>query len=170
MEDKVREWLETQGYPLEMQVARTFQECGFRVIQGEYYSDPATATLRETDVVASMVAEMAGCHLRVSFVAECKSQSADKPWILFTRGARLADPARVAQRAASENGQRLLLALANDETVQSLELFQVRESLGGRMLQARRRALFRSRLGRLQGVLSGGASSRWRPAAEHARR
>jgi hypothetical protein len=136
MEDKVRGWLESQGYPLEMEVARVFQACEFRVIQGEYYTDPETGVARETDVVASMQSEVDGCYVRISFVTECKSVSTEKPWVLFTRETRLAPPARVAQRAASGNAQRLLLALARDKEVADLSLFQVGERAAYGVTQA----------------------------------
>ena len=49
---KIRNWLDTQGYPLEMKVARCFQKAGFRVSSSEYYLDPDERKPREIDVIA----------------------------------------------------------------------------------------------------------------------
>ena len=40
LDGKIRKWIETQGYPLEMTVANAFREVGFQeVTQSEYYKD-----------------------------------------------------------------------------------------------------------------------------------
>ena len=70
MEDKIRKWLETQGYPLEMRVAREFKSHGFRVLQSEYYTDPESGASRETDVIAHVQEELDGVLTRVAFVIE----------------------------------------------------------------------------------------------------
>lgn len=124
IEKRIREWLTAQGYPLEMRVAREFQERGFRVFQSEYYKDPESGDYREADVVALLQTVIAGCITRVQFVVECKT-SIDKPWVLFTSDLHIADPARVAQRAASTDGHRLLDTLATRDDVQLLSMFQV---------------------------------------------
>jgi hypothetical protein len=123
LDARVAEWLDTQGYPLEMRVARAFRGSRFRVIQSEYYSDPETKSSREIDVIASLDAAGKDYLLRVTFVVECK-MSRDKPWILFTGTSRgLADPARVAQRASNGLGGRLLMALGKEKAAQDLEIF-----------------------------------------------
>ena len=50
---KIEEWLLSQGYPLEMQVASEWRNSGFSVTQSHYYSDPENTSLREIDIVAS---------------------------------------------------------------------------------------------------------------------
>jgi hypothetical protein len=55
---KVSEWIEGQGYPLEMTVAKTFEQNRFEVIQSEYYKDPESGDCREIDVVASVTKEI----------------------------------------------------------------------------------------------------------------
>src|SRR4051812_46473888 len=107
LDSRVADWLDTQGYPLEMRVARAFRASRFRVIQSEYYSDPETKASREIDVIASVDARNEDFLFRLTFVVECK-MSRDKPWVLFTGTSRgLADPARVAQRASNGLGGRL---------------------------------------------------------------
>lgn len=127
IEAKLLSWLDTQGYPLEMRVARAFQRSGFRTIQSDYYSDAETGDSREIDVLASLQEGDDNTLIRVTMVAECKS-SKDKPWILFSsKECTLARPARVAQRAASPLGRLVLLQLAQDKEVQSLPIFEVPE-------------------------------------------
>ena len=97
LKEKLRNWLESQGYPLEMRVARSFRRHNFRVFKSDYYKDPDSGVMRETDVRPSLQDEIHGVLGRIGFVIECK-QSKDKPWVLFTGATSLADPARVVQR------------------------------------------------------------------------
>lgn len=83
LESKLKEWLETQGYPLEMEVAQEFRESGFRVGQGSYYHDPDTKQPREIDVVASQTEIIENLQVFLTCFVSCKS-SRDKPWVLFT--------------------------------------------------------------------------------------
>jgi hypothetical protein len=122
--DKLRHWLETQGYPLEMRTAAALREAGFRVVQSDYYQDPHSKQHREIDVKASVQADADGALIRVSYVFECKL-TRDRPWILFTGERRLANPAAVAQRTASNLGRRFLMHLAKDATIQQLPLLTV---------------------------------------------
>lgn len=84
MEDlkrRVANWLEKQGYPLEMRATNMAREAGLRAAQGAYYPDPESGAQREIDVVAS-TSDLTGL-LNLSLVIECKA-SRDKPWVLFT--------------------------------------------------------------------------------------
>jgi hypothetical protein len=78
---RIEEWLLSQGYPLEMQVASAWREGGFSVTQSSYYSDIENTSLREIDIVASYV-DWTGC-INIEFVTECKV-SKKKPWLLFS--------------------------------------------------------------------------------------
>jgi len=125
LEDKVRAWLGTQGYPLEMRVAQALQVAGARVVQSDYYTDQGTSESREIDVVASWHDEVDGMVVRVNLTFECKS-SRDKPWVLFVSPeARLAPPARVAQRAASRLAAIGLWDMADEKALQDLPIFQL---------------------------------------------
>lgn len=133
---KIKNWLETQGYPLEMNVAQAFQGVGAHVIQSEYYVDAATSDSREIDVVAYWQDDIDGILVRISLVIECKS-SKDKPWILFVSNkTHLASPARVAQRAASHLGRVALTLLCQNKSIQALPLFQIPEMSGYSLTQA----------------------------------
>ena len=125
IEEKLRTWLASQGYPLELMVARHFQRTGALVVQSDYYSDPVTQESREIDVVASWHDDIDRIFVRVSVLVECKA-SRDKPWLLFSSPeTRLAAPARVAQRAGSQLARLALREIAKNNEVQALPMFQV---------------------------------------------
>jgi len=133
---KVGQWLETQGYPLEMQVARAFLKEGFAIRQSEYYEDPETKVARETDVIAHAQALLSGCLIRITVCAECKA-SKEKPWVLLTSPqCGLAGPAQVVQRAASRLGTKFLASVAHDKRYQALELLRLPDRPGFGVTQA----------------------------------
>lgn len=79
-ENKIYEWLQEQGYPLEMHVASNLFDAGYHVQQSYFYSDPETKESREIDILATK-----GDHtglFEVSFFIECKATK--KPWLLLT--------------------------------------------------------------------------------------
>jgi hypothetical protein len=80
LEDKILDWLESQGYPLEMRVASSLTKANFWVRQSQYYLDPETNVSREIDVIATKT-DILG-FLEIDFLIECKTSS--KPWLLFT--------------------------------------------------------------------------------------
>jgi hypothetical protein len=83
LETALSEWLETQGYPLEMEVAKEFRSKQFQVGQGGYYKDPDTGIQREIDVTASKAQAVRDFILQLVCFVECKV-SRSKPWVLFT--------------------------------------------------------------------------------------
>ena len=136
IEVKLTKWLETQGYPLEMQVASALQVAGFRISQSDYYRDPETRASREIDLVAVQQRVFDDLLFRVTFTVECKT-SRDKPWILFTSSrAGLAEPALVVQRAASPLGSTYLAQLVNDHDIAILPSFQIGDRPGYGLTQA----------------------------------
>jgi hypothetical protein len=125
LETKIKSWLDEQGYPLEMRVARAFRQAGFSVLQSDYYEDPKTKTQREIDVVATVGKNYEKILFRLQFVIECKL-SKNKPWILFCgANQRIAAPARIVQRVSSDIGRSILFDIASREDVQNLDLFEV---------------------------------------------
>jgi hypothetical protein len=79
---KIHDWVNSQGYPLEMQVSLAFKQSGFSIRQSNFYADPEKGESREIDVIATTKEDLS-CTKYVSYVIECKV-SRDKPWILFT--------------------------------------------------------------------------------------
>ncbi|MBD2560081.1 MULTISPECIES: hypothetical protein [Nostoc] len=81
LKKKVQAWLEEQGYPLEMKVAKAFAESDFEVRQSSFYIDPESNEVREIDIVVCNSTYVIDVF-DVYFVIECKSVS--RPWVLFT--------------------------------------------------------------------------------------
>lgn len=80
LSDKVKSWLETQGYPLEMRVASEFRKSEFEVAQSFYYRDEDTGKARELDVFARAF-DVRG-YVNFMFAVECKSSK--KPWLILS--------------------------------------------------------------------------------------
>ncbi len=83
LKDNVADWLNNEGYPFEMRVAKEFSKYRYQVTQSSYYKDPFTEKSRELDVVATKRPKDLKQNIRFKFFVECKS-SIDKPWIIFT--------------------------------------------------------------------------------------
>jgi hypothetical protein len=76
MEQQIRNWLQTQGYPVEMRSAAAYRDAGSRVVQSSYYQDPESSDWREINVVADrtwIAAETNSVPILIMFVAECKA-------------------------------------------------------------------------------------------------
>lgn len=79
MEAKVKEWLEKEGFPLEMRAARAFREAGFEIRQSSLFADPEDQKSREIDVVAATRSNIG--FTEVSHFIECKSSK--HPWVIL---------------------------------------------------------------------------------------
>jgi hypothetical protein len=83
---KIREWLDKQGYPLEMRVARALSSLQdddrflSSIVQSSIYSDPDTENSREIDVEVHSTDIFGGFEFKV--FCECKKSS--RPWVVFT--------------------------------------------------------------------------------------
>src|SRR3990172_11885099 len=135
MEKKILEWIQTQGYPLEMKVANLLQRSGFLVIQSDYYKETETGVSREIDIIAYLQKEIEKYLIRIELIIECK-MSQDKPFVFFTSNTRLSGTAQVAQRAATTIGIKLLKSLAKRTDVQRNLLFQLPVRTGYGITQA----------------------------------
>jgi hypothetical protein len=135
MDKKILEWIQKQGYPLEMKVADLFKRSGFSVIQSDYYKDIDTGISREIDIIAYIQKVIDNHLIRIEFIIECKT-SHDKPFVLFTSNTRFPGVSRVAQRAASTLGMKLLRLLAKRTDVQKQLLFQLPARTGYGITQA----------------------------------
>ena len=77
--DRVHEWLEKSGYPLEMEVAALLHARGFSVTPSFIYTDDESGKNREIDILATKSDKMGFTH--AGFVIECKSTP--NPWVVF---------------------------------------------------------------------------------------
>ncbi len=80
---RVKEWVEKQGYSLEMRVAKKFQENGFTVSQFEHFVDQESHSVRPVDVVASLAKDIQKSRMVVKLYIECKYSAKDKPWVII---------------------------------------------------------------------------------------
>jgi len=129
--EKVRDWFESEGYPLEFRVARAFEQNRFDAKQGHYIVDETENQAREIDVVADIDADLeGGGFFRVSHVIECK-WSQDKPWVVFTSPQSImAESACVAQTAGSLLGEAVMFCVAGERSLHPLGMFK-RPERGG---------------------------------------
>jgi len=128
IENKIKNWLKTQGYPLEMRVASTFQERGFSITQADYYKDPQEDKYREIDIVASM-STIANEDRHISFdiqlIIECK-YSHDAPWLLFQGFPdEFSESIAISLRQANSPGRFALLEMSLQEDMKSNYLFKL---------------------------------------------
>src|SRR3970040_250032 len=83
IETQIKDWLEKQGYPLEMKVALALQEAGFTTSLSDYYQDFESGETREIDVTGLRWSNFdKPVALQVCFNVECKLAH-EKPWIVF---------------------------------------------------------------------------------------
>lgn len=133
--DKIKGWLNSQGYPLEFRTAAAVKSAGMRVFQGYYVTEQDSSQTREIDVLGK-IDTSSNPYLEVGLVVECK-WSRDKPWVVFTsRDTGMAPSACIAQTIASRLGQAAMHCLAADPELAKLEIFQRndRNGFGGRQV------------------------------------
>jgi hypothetical protein len=108
LKKKAEGWLNGEGYPLEMRVARALREAGFlNVNQSETYFDPTEEKWREIDIIAGElhVPNVGGATVPfnetfvVRLVIECTYSGMD-PWIVFPRA-----PNQLAEEYAKVTGR-----------------------------------------------------------------
>ena len=122
LNDKVREWLDTEGYPLEFRVAHAFRQHGFETSQGVYVRDPCNGVPREVDVTACLTDPSHEFLTRVYHVIECK-WSQNKPWVVFTGGRGMASAACISQTISSDLGSAILWKEAGLKSLHNLDIF-----------------------------------------------
>lgn len=133
----VHNWLEKEGYPVEMKAARAMQDHGFRVTQGEYVLSQDRETLRETDAIGTLThvkedygpqGPTFGCHWECVVAAECKAPK--NPWVAFTRKPQVLQGFMAEfHRFASPVGQTLLRAAMGSGELRKLAVFTAPERL-----------------------------------------
>ncbi len=116
---KVREWLENQGFPLEMKAAAAFRTAGFEVRQSSFYTDPETTKNREIDLVA-LDRDYSGV-INIQFIVECKTGK--NPWVLLCSRDALRNYNRFFAFAASSKTARHILV---DHVGDDFEAFSAR--------------------------------------------
>ncbi len=104
--DKVCQWLDRTGFPLEMEAASAFRRAGFEVRQSFTYPDPQSEKGREIDVLATQPDFMR--VIEISFIVECKASP--NPWVVLTSEDALRNYNRLFAFAITSNAARRVLA------------------------------------------------------------
>lgn len=92
--DNVRRWLDSHGFPMEMEVARLLFRDGAFVSQGGCFIDPESGTARETDVEASYTKQgwIDEVHVEVTISAAVECKFSSLPWVAFGEHAPSSEP------------------------------------------------------------------------------
>src|SRR5882724_3394627 len=82
IEEKVAEWLGTQGYRLEYLTHKAMDDAGLGASISDYIEN-GDGTFREIDVSASKYCYHGDGEVHFRWIGECK-YSEDKPWVMLT--------------------------------------------------------------------------------------
>ena len=120
LEIKISNWLEKQGYPLEMFATQKFKQQGFFVSQSLYYHDDELEKNREIDVIAHKVKFVEDSFITIDYIIECKSSH--KPWLLFTNKRNQKDDSvnELERYLYSKDAFPLLLNLSTENKLKHL--------------------------------------------------
>ncbi|MEP7318171.1 MAG: hypothetical protein ABI921_05510 [Panacibacter sp.] len=136
MNDKLKDWLEKQGYPLEMRVAKELTNFGFESYQSHYYTDPETEKQREIDVIGNCRSSNGTNIVNFQLIIECKNNQ-DKPWIAFSGfKSEISSSSYISQRPACRIGVRYLEHISKIQYLETDELFKQPSSLAYNVTQA----------------------------------
>lgn len=114
LEQKVLNWLQTTGFPLEMATADAFRKVGFEIRQSTLYIDMETTKSREIDIVA-VDQDWIGA-IQISVVLECKSSS--KPWVVLKSQDAWANFNRIGMHSIMSDPARKILSSGIEEKLQ----------------------------------------------------
>lgn len=136
LEGKVKAWINEQGYPLEMRVAKEFREGGFRARQSEYFIDPENGDSREIDVIASRQCKVGDILVRLTVCIECKVAK-KHPWIIFcSQDTIIAKPAAVVQRPSTTLGYEFLRRVSQSKYAHNTPFFKLEKRNGYSVTEA----------------------------------
>jgi len=127
LKHKVLNWINKEGYPLEMKASQLLRKIGFEVGQSIFYMDSDTHDSREIDIVAYKYFKIKDSWVTFAFVIECKS-SLDKPWVAFTsKEERLYPNDFIIHRNANNKGKQILEKISTNDKAKELSLFKLKE-------------------------------------------
>jgi hypothetical protein len=136
LKQKVREWLEKEGYPLELKTAAALRAAGFPgVLPSAYYQDPEGGGLREIDVYAFVTAD-GNTAASVSVHVECKSQT-NRPWVFFEDAVNWGSKRLVTiGRACSPRARAVFEGHARGPGLSSMRLLRLTDPAASSVIQA----------------------------------
>lgn len=146
LEKNLRNWLSSEGYPLEYYASHTFSAAGFWTSQGRYTRDNDGTKRREIDVIAKIDYQLDKRLIRIENIVECK-WSGDKPLVVFTSPDGQMRPSTCMCHAVSSETADALLWLSRDnEDLAQLQLFDAPSTpgFGGRQAFSKNDALYKA--------------------------
>lgn len=120
--ESIKSWINKNGYPFEMQVAKSFRKAGFEVSQSILYKDSETEKYRETDIIAFVTKSVNGVWFNLTFVIECK-KTTDKPWIIFSNKDLYTIQNSKYPIIASKNANKLIDSITKNNNFKSPLIF-----------------------------------------------
>lgn len=124
LERKLLTWINEEGHALKLKTANTFNNQGFRTLQGQYAQNHKTKKLRKIDVLALTHTYKDQALLKINHTIKCQ-RSVDKPWVIFTdQNASLSPIASVSGSISTKLMHSILCILARDKDIQNLALFK----------------------------------------------
>lgn len=116
LESQLLDWIRTEGYPFEMQVARSLRGEANEIIQSVFYTDPTSNNPREIDVVSRFWMPFAQGSGLIELVIECKGDT--KPWVLLSSGPHGFDLATLSQsHVATKPAWEMLMRLREEPEI-----------------------------------------------------
>ncbi len=135
MEDKIKKWINKNGYPLELKVAKTFAKAGFNVAQSISFEDPVSGKSRETDIIAHITKSINDVWINLTFVIECKL-STEKPWVGFYNNHSSNFSSNHFPIMTTRNGHFLLEKINKNSKFKSNLLFPNKKKMGYSIVRA----------------------------------
>jgi len=118
----IKNWIEKNGYPFEMLVAKSFKDAGFQISQSVLFKDEETGKYRETDIIAHETKNIENVWFNVSFIIECK-KSTDKPWVVLKNLNQYTLLNKRYPVLISRNGNKLIELIQSKNSYKSELLF-----------------------------------------------
>lgn len=132
MIEKVRLWLNEQGYTLEMKTAAAFRAAGFEVSQSSIFVDQESGKSRETDVLA--IEPLTIGIAQIGFVIECKRSK--KPWVVLTSRDTLLNLSNLFSLGLLSKNARRILATRWEEFQPLIPWIEKNDRVGYSLRQA----------------------------------
>jgi hypothetical protein len=118
--EATKAWLQSKGFPLEMEVASAFHESGFGVRQGWYFQDPEENKPREIDVLAHLNSD-AGHPAMLQVIVECKR--VEFPFLVFSYSDRNPSKPNPELLQCTSAGKAFIASLVGSGAIDTLPLF-----------------------------------------------
>lgn len=130
--EKLEDWVNKYGYPLEFETANIFRGNRFQTRQGIYVTDTKTNSPKEIDVLASIHRHRKGIpgSIRIEFLVECKTNK-DKPWIVFSDKKSKIDYKDFINNLITNSTMELIMQGVKDmDEIRGLSMFTPSETSG----------------------------------------